>query len=70
MKSAEEFIKDFMKKLNNEEFKIEKEPNIEGSELTDEFVKDKIKQYEGLLKSALFKEIQNEEELMLSLKNI
>ena len=70
MKSAEQFIEDFIDKLNNDEFKIEKEPNIENSELTDEFIKDKIKQYEGLLKSDLFKKIQNEEKLTLSLKNV
>lgn len=70
MKSAEQFIEDFIDKLNNDEFKIEKEPNIENSKLTDEFIKDKIKQYEGLLKSDLFKKIQNEEKLTLSLKNV
>lgn len=55
MKTAEEFTNDFMRKLNNDEFKKDNQPNT-GNAVTPEYVNMQVAAYQRLLKSGILEE--------------
>ena len=58
------FMKRFMKKLENGEIKIETWPQIEsGIELNEAFVAQEIEKYQALLESGIIDRISNEEQV-------
>lgn len=60
---ADDFMKRFMKKLENSEIKVETCPQIEsGIELNEEFVAQEIEKYQALLESGIIERISNEEQ--------
>lgn len=59
-----DFMKRFMKKLENGEIKIETWPQIEsGIELNEAFVAQEIEKYQALLESGIIDRILNEEQV-------
>ena len=57
------FMKRFMKKLENGEMTIETCPQIEfGIELNEEFIAQEIEKYQALLESGIIERISNEEQ--------
>lgn len=59
-----DFMKRFMKKLENGEIKIETWPQIEsGIELNEAFVAQEIEKYQALLESGIIDRISNEEQV-------
>lgn len=59
-----DFMKIFMKKLENGEIKIETWPQIEsGIELNEAFVAQEIEKYQALLESGIIDRISNEEQV-------
>jgi len=61
---ADDFMKRFMKKLENSEIKVETCPQIEsGIELNEEFVAQEIEKYQALLESGIIERISNEEQV-------
>lgn len=59
-----DFMKRFMKKLENCEIKIETWPQIEsGIELNEAFVAQEIEKYQALLESGIIDRISNEEQV-------
>ena len=59
-----DFMKRFMKKLENGEIKIETWPQIEsGIELNEAFVAQEIEKYQALLESRIIERISNEEQI-------
>lgn len=61
-----DFMKRFMKKLENGEIKIETWPQIEsGIELNEAFVAQEIEKYQALLESGIIDRILNEEQVQL-----
>ncbi len=59
-----DFMKRFMKKLENGEIKIETWPQIEsGIELNEAFVAQEIEKYQALLESGIIERISNEEQI-------
>ena len=61
---ADDFMKRFMKKLENSEIKVETCPQIEsGIELNEEFVAQEIEKYQALLESGIIDRISNEEQV-------
>lgn len=59
-----DFMKRFMKKLENGEIKIETWPQIEsGIELNEAFVAQEIEKYQALLESGIIERISNEEQV-------
>ena len=59
-----DFMKRFMKKLENGEIKIETLPQIEsGIELNEAFVAQEIEKYQALLESGIIDRISNEEQV-------
>lgn len=58
------FMKRFMKKLENSEIKVETCPQIEsGIELNEEFIAQEIEKYQALLESGIIERISNEEQV-------
>lgn len=58
------FMKRFMKKLENGEITIETCPQIEsGIELNEEFISQEIEKYQALLESGIIERISNEEQV-------
>lgn len=61
---ADDFMKRFMKKLENSEIKEETCPQIEsGIELNEEFIAQEIEKYQALLESGIIERISNEEQV-------
>lgn len=59
-----DFMKRFMKKLENGEIKIETWPQIESEiELNEAFVAQEIEKYQALLESGIIDRISNEEQV-------
>ena len=59
-----DFMKRFMKKLENGEIKIETWPQIEsGIELNEAFVAQEIEKYQALLESGIIERVSNEEQV-------
>ncbi len=52
MMKAEEFMKEFMSELDGDLFTKDNQPN-DGPEITDAFIEDRLKGYEGLLQSGI-----------------
>lgn len=58
------FMKRFMKKLENSEIKVETCPQIEsGIELNEEFIAQEIEKYQALLESGIIERVSNEEQV-------
>ena len=51
---AEEFMKEFMEEIDNGLFDEEDQPE-DAPDITDEFIEDRIHQYDKLLKSEIIK---------------
>lgn len=63
MKSAEEFIKDFMNELNDGKLLVDREPYENGAKITEKYIKNIISEYNNLLNNDFYKKIIMEEEI-------